>query len=66
MAQPLDVFVKSSLSQVALMGIQIIWTQKITEALEKGHKENKGALEAKKKEIEKMLQELTFLCLQPI
>ena len=38
MAQPLDLFVKSSLSQVALMGIQIIWTQKITEALEKGHK----------------------------
>ena len=30
MAQPLDVFVKGSLSQVALMGIQIIWTQKIT------------------------------------
>ena len=38
MAQPLDIFVRSSLSQVALMGIQIIWTQKITEALEKGHK----------------------------
>lgn len=30
MSQPLDVFVKSSLSQVSLMGIQLIWTQKIT------------------------------------
>lgn len=38
MAQPLDVFVKGSLSQVALMGIQIIWTHKLTEALEKGQK----------------------------
>ena len=33
MTQPLDVCVKSSLSQVALLGIQIIWTHKITEAL---------------------------------
>jgi hypothetical protein len=30
MAQPLDVFVKNALSQVALLGIQIIWTHKIT------------------------------------
>jgi dynein heavy chain len=33
MSQPLETFVKSSLSQVALMGIQIIWTHKLTEAL---------------------------------
>ena len=33
MSQSLETFVKSSLSQVALMGIQIIWTAKITEAL---------------------------------
>lgn len=38
MTQPLDVFVKGSLSQVSLMGIQLIWTQKITEALERGQK----------------------------
>lgn len=48
------------------MGIQIIWTSKLTEALEKSQKESKGALESKRKEIEKMLQELTNLCLQPI
>lgn len=66
MTQPLEAFVKSTLSQVSLMGIQLIWTHKITEALEKGQKENKGALESKKKQIEKMLQELTNLCLQPI
>jgi hypothetical protein len=33
MAQPLEVFVKGALSQVALLGIQIIWTHKLTEAL---------------------------------
>lgn len=66
MTMPLEPFVKSSLSQVSLLGIQLIWTTKITEALEKGQKENKGALEAKKKEIEKMLTELTTMCLQPI
>jgi len=49
MSQSLEVFVKGSLSQVALLGIQIIWTHKLTEALEKGQKENKGALESKKK-----------------
>jgi hypothetical protein len=38
MSQPLDVFVKGSLSQVALMGIQIIWTHKLTEALVKRSK----------------------------
>jgi hypothetical protein len=38
MSQPLEAFVKGSLSQVSLLGIQLIWTQKITEALEKGQK----------------------------
>lgn len=45
----MESFVKTTLSQVSLMGIQLIWTQKITEALEKSQKENKGALESKKK-----------------
>ena len=38
MTQPLEAFVKSTLSQVSLMGIQLLWTQKITEALEKSQK----------------------------
>ena len=63
---PLDQFVKASLSQTALIGIQLLWTSKITEALERPPKESKGAMESKKKEIDKMLQELTYLCLQPI
>lgn len=35
---PLQSFVANSISQIALMGIQIIWTSKITEALEKNQK----------------------------
>ena len=38
MTQPLEPFVKSTLSQVSLMGIQQLWTAKITEALEKSQK----------------------------
>jgi len=33
MSQSLEAFVKSNLSQVSLLGIQLLWTQKITEAL---------------------------------
>ena len=36
MTQPLESFVKSTLPQVSLMGIQLLWTQDITETLEKG------------------------------
>ena len=46
---PLDQFVKASLSQTALIGIQLLWTSKITEALERPPKESKGAMESKKK-----------------
>lgn len=60
----LELFVKSTISQVSLMGIQVLWTQKITDALEKNQKENKGLFEQKKREIEKMLVELSNLCLQ--
>ena len=49
MTQPLEAFVKSTLSQVSLLGIQLLWTTKFTEALEKSQKENKGAMESKKK-----------------
>ena len=38
MSMALEPFVKTSLSQVSLLGIQLIWTSKITEALEKGQK----------------------------
>ena len=59
-------FVKSHPSQVALIGIQIIWTTRMTEAFEKTAKNEKAALEAKKKEIIVLMQTLTAMCLEPI
>ena len=34
----LSEFIKSQISQVALLGLQIIWTSKMTEAFEKASK----------------------------
>lgn len=34
----LEDFVAGTISQIALMGIQLLWTSKITEALEKNQK----------------------------
>ena len=45
-------FVKSYTPQVALLGVQAMWTQKITEGLERTAKNEKGAMEQKRKEIQ--------------
>ena len=51
-------------SQIALLGIQMIWTQKVQEALEKASKEkNSGDLEKKRKEIQGILDKLSSMCL---
>lgn len=51
-------------SQIALLGIQVIWTQKITEALEKtGRAENKNIMEQKRNEIKEMMTTLSAMCL---
>jgi dynein heavy chain len=57
-------FVRSYCSQIALLGIQIIWTSKITEALEKtGRSENKNIMEVKRTEIREMMTQLSAMCL---
>ena len=54
-------------SQIALLGIQIIWTAKITEALEKtGRNENKNIMEQKRSEIREMMSVLSLMCLENI
>jgi dynein heavy chain len=53
-------------SQFALLGIQLIWAQKVTEALEVKQKDRKAEFKKKQEEIKKMLVELTNLCMGDI
>jgi dynein heavy chain len=63
--QNLSKFCTDTLSQIALLGIQLIWTIKVTEALEKtGRNENKNAMEQKRREINEMMTILSAMCLQ--
>ena len=45
-------FVRAYTPQVALIGVQAVWTQKLTEGLERTSKNEKGAMESKRREIE--------------
>jgi dynein heavy chain len=58
----LEEFIKYQ-SQIALLGIQMIWTQKVQDALERNQKERNAEMEKKKKEIGTMMEKLTALCL---
>jgi len=60
---PLKDFIDAYPSQVALLGIQMLWTQKVIECLEKSSKEKIAEFERKKKEINNIMSELTELCL---
>ena len=64
---PLKDFARNFCSQIALLGIQIIWTFKITEALEKtGRSENKNIMEQKRVEIRDMMSVLSSMCIENI
>jgi dynein heavy chain len=51
-------------SAIALLGIQISWTNAVQEALEKGQKEKLGELDRKMKEQQKVYDELVQMCLE--
>jgi dynein heavy chain len=58
-------FIVANVSQVALIGIQMSWTAKMTEAFEKASNKNeKGIYDQKKKEINAMMDVLTQMCLE--
>jgi len=47
-----------------LLGIQILWTLKVNEGLEKLSKNEKNAMESKRKEVSEMMSTLTAMCLE--
>mmetsp|Transcript_8591 Transcript_8591/g.9745 ORF Transcript_8591/g.9745 Transcript_8591/m.9745 type:complete len:2884 (-) Transcript_8591:1352-10003(-) len=59
----LEEFVKYQ-SQIALLGIQMIWTQKVQDALERNQKERNAEMEKRKKEINAIMDKLTLMCLE--
>ena len=66
MSMGLKEFLHAYSSQVSLLGIQLIWTAKMTEALEKTGKNEKATMEQKRKDIQVMLETLTQMCLETI
>jgi dynein heavy chain len=61
---PLKEFVDNYQSQVALLGIQMLWTSRLQEALSKGKKVDKVSdLDKKKKDNDQIMKDLTQMCL---
>jgi len=58
-------FVRQYQSQIALIGIQMVWTIKLTEALER-NKNEKNIMDVKRKEIQAINDELIKMCLEEI
>ncbi len=63
-SMPLRDFIDAYPSQVALLGIQMLWTSKVGECLEKNKKDQGAELEKKKRDINNIMGELTQLCLE--
>lgn len=53
----------SEVAQVALMGLQILWTTKINDGLDRISKGDRNAMEVKKKETLEMMTLLSAMCL---
>jgi dynein heavy chain len=65
--RPLKEFVNAAPSQIALLGVQMVWTTKMTEALERNSvKDRRDELERKLKEVSSNLNDLTDMCLEDI
>lgn len=53
-------------SQVALLGVQMIWTSKVEEAINKHTKERNQAMTQKRVEIQSIMDSLTEMCLMDL
>ena len=63
-SMPLREFIDAYPSAVALLGIQMLWTNKVQDCLERNQKEKLTELERKKKDINNIMLELTAMCLE--
>jgi dynein heavy chain len=61
---PTREFIDAYPSAVALLGIQISWTNAVQEALEKGQKEKLGEIERQRKSQLAVMNELVAMCLE--
>jgi len=60
----LQEFVKSFPSAIALLGVQMRWTEKVEDCLEKSTKEKLGELVKCKKDISQVMNDLSAMCLE--
>lgn len=60
----LEPFVEGTISQVALLGVQMLWTSKVQEALEKNQKERLSEMDKKKRDINNIMEVLSRMCLK--
>lgn len=49
-----------------MIGVQAVWTQKLTEGLERTSKNEKGAMESKRREVQQMMELFTSMCLEDL
>ena len=62
---PLREFIDAYQSQASLLGIQFLWTTRLSDALCKGKKVDKVSdLEKKKKDNDQIMKDLTLMCLE--
>lgn len=59
-------FVSSQASQIALLGLQILWTSKVNEGLEKLSRNERNAMDIKRNEIKEHMSILSGMCLEDL
>lgn len=59
-------FVSSQASQIALLGLQILWTSKVNEGLEKLSRNERNAMDIKRNEIKEHMSVLSGMCLEDL
>jgi len=64
MSMPHREFIDMYQSQISLLGIQMLWTEKVDDCLSRSQKERLIELDKKKKDINNLMSQLTQMCLE--